>query len=319
MTPLIALSVLAAFHQAAVKPQVTSFPPGFSLVAPAPVKRADSEPGTPKGARYWSAATAEGGFAIYVQTLSEAEVASTPPDQVLAAMAAGLIQSGRIESQRDLVLNGWPGIEVEYSEATLKGRFRGYAVGKNLFGAVALWSKDAKEPNAVKPYLDSMSMSAKLGRGPQKKAGPDLGLYKLEGAGMSVKLPALPVRSETHFGPRQILMIRFASRYGNRSFVAMYADLPEEPGQEIAGHEREILDAVTAEMIEASKGSARQDRVMTRGSVEVLSTTAQIAPNGSLRIDSFFKGKRLYSLLAVGPTGYATSDEVKEIFDSIGD
>lgn len=320
------LAILAA--QAKPDPWKPAFlPGGFSIQCPGPVKRivpGDGDEPMPPGYQGWMVSYKDAVFAITLGTTQE--IKQNPPDQLLAGTEFGLLEGdGTITAQKDILLNGWTGVEFDFSfPSGVHGTSRAYVVGGSIVQAAVEWP--GAEPAAdVSRFLGSMMTPDKAGRGPYKHAGPDLADYKLEGAKLTVRLPAKPARSEVQIGTPEIpgKLIRFTASYGNRQYLCVYTDMPTElidliePGQEPADHEEEMLQDVNDSAMTTMTPHGRHDLTYLLGKHKVLSSTAKMAHGGMVRVDSFVDGTRVYSLMSLTPEVLGETDEVKGFFKSM--
>ncbi len=323
MMPLTAFVLL--YGQIHAEEWKTAFlPGGYSVSAPSPLKVMDLRligEDAPEGCRYWVTLYKSCSFVVMVGN-SKPPSPPIPPDQVLANMVAGAVipHGGNLRAQQDLVKNGWPGIEFDYVDSKgIHGRSRSYVV-KNTYFQACVCSLGSDPPSDLTAkFLDSMSTADSAGRGPLKVAGPTFSPFQLQGANASARFPSQPELSDTTFGPKDhpIKMHRFSSAYGNRSYGFVYADLPDDAVEQLQDHEEDILDMLNSESIAAFEGKSRKDRFYNLGQVRVLSSTAKAGPFGAVRVDTFIKGKRMYSALAAAPEVLINGDEVKSFFDSI--
>lgn len=302
-------------------------PGGFSVQCPGPVKRivpGDGEEPMPPGFQGWMVLYKNAIFAITLGTTQETK--QTPPDQTLSTAQFGLLEGdGTITAQKDILLNGWTGVEFDFSyETGVHGRSRAYVVGGSIVQAAVEWT-DAEPAADVSRFLGSMMTPDKAGRGPFKHAGPDLADYKLEGARLTVRLPAKPAKSEIAIGTPEIpgKLFRFTAAYGNRQYLCVYTDMPKEltdliePGQEPADHEEEMLQDVNDSAMTSMTPHGRHDMTYFLGKHKVLSSTAKMGHGGMVRVDSFRDGTRIYSLMALIPEVLGETDEVKGFFKSM--
>ncbi|HVT11593.1 MAG TPA: hypothetical protein VHE55_04955 [Fimbriimonadaceae bacterium] len=318
---MIPLLILLA-TQAKSDPWKTAFlPGGYSIQAPGPVKSMDKLTEMPPGTRGWMVLA----DAIYTVALdATVDLKEAPADQILAANVNEAVgKTGTLTGEKDLILNGWPGIEAEFvSDDAFHGRVRAYVVGSTVFMAGVQWEKDEPAANVTR-FLGSMMTPDKAGRGPLKHAGPDFAEYKLEGTALTVRLPGKPEKSEYQIGtpdhPNK--GIRFEADYGNRIFSCIYSDIPkdaDEAGQVLADHEEEVRQQLNDEFMGAVPAAKeRHDATYDFEGHKVLSSTAKVKQGFRVRIDSLLVDRRIYALISVCPQALSESDEIKGFFKSI--
>ena len=111
---------------------------------------------------------------------------------------------------------------------------------------------------ALRPFRRGASRLEKGAKeGPQKVAGPEFKPYKIGASPATVEMPRPPKVEDVKVNPKPDAPIihRFVSNYGNRVYIAAYADIPES---ERAKEEQfpTLLQALNDDVVQSLKGKA---------------------------------------------------------------
>jgi hypothetical protein len=297
-------------------------PGGYSVQAPAPMKAIDRallDTPTHPESRYWVGITSAAVYVTALEVVYEKDLKDAPPMRALAMFVGGVLEpKGVLRSQRDILLNGWPGLEIEYTDGADRSRFRAYVLGNTIFQAGVGWPDGKPAPAEADRFLSSMLTPDKLGRGPQKTVGPEFAVHELPGGKISLRLPGTPDTShvETQWPTAKVVVTRHVAGYGDRVFSCAYLDVPDEAIQELVDDEDAILEKLTDEMLSATPAKGRKLAKRTMGKINVLTATAKIKYL-TMRADTFRRGNRIYTVYMVAPEFLVNGDEGKAFFDSI--
>ncbi|MFI5386309.1 MAG: hypothetical protein ACHQ50_09335 [Fimbriimonadales bacterium] len=326
MSQLIALALWITLQTPIDNWKTIVLPGGYSVDAPCElveVSKGLGEETMPAGCRMWLGLDSGAAYTVLVGKMSPEETAKTAPDRVLSNVVFGMLESrvkGEIRAQRDILFNGWPGIEVEVvGNPSLRAKTRTFVIRDTILQLAAIWKEPGFAPAGLSRFLDSMLIPKSAGRGPQQSAGPSFTICSLPEGKISVRLPSKPERTVHTFGSQDHpgTMIRFEADYGNRMYICAYFDLPDEAMADLADHERDLLQTVNGNAIEAAKGKGQHDVTYDFEKHTVLSSTAKLAGGGLARVDSFVRDNRVYLLMVEAPEPLMQTDEVKLFFSSI--
>ena len=309
--PVIALLAL----QTAWKPYTLE---GFVFLLPTPPVE-QKIPGTPPGSRYWlSMHNDRNAIVVTVAPLPKND--QTPPNGVLAAVVGGSIDAkgSKLLAQADATFAGYPAIDFKYrSVQGVFGLSRGVVVGDKLvqIGVTSLSEAAIKAP--YDKTVAGMALSGNLVKGGQTVAGPVFSRRKLMESPASTEMPGeskertAPVNSK----PDALVLHTQSANYGNRSYTAAYAEIPEGKGPK----EEEVstaLQAVNDDVVRSLKGKALPSVDTKLDGAYAIRTVASLGDNGVAIVISSFHGLRLYTLLAVVPAPWKDHPEPKRFLES---
>lgn len=246
----------------------------------------------------------------------------TPPDIILrnAVMGATDGMRAKLTAQRDILLEGWPGVEFRVSNAEgLYGIGRTYIVPGGIAQLiVAGTSEKALDAPATK-YFASLKLPAAIGKGALKIAGPEFKPHPIPRTSLKINFPKPPKEETSEFpGPPKMTMYRHTADYMNRMFMVMTMELPEETMNTM---DPEGLEAFFGQLhdstVEAAGGIKAQTAPGKLGEREVRRTTFWPANGlGYCRLDSFIVGRRVFVLVAAVPAPLSKSPEIDAFFNS---
>src|SRR5947207_3022152 len=137
---LIAAALILSSQGDPIEWKVATLPGGYAIDAPRPITRhaTSTDPGSGIVTDLWTATDWGHVYVIGLSKFPPGSQQNLPAHQLLASVALGWLKEEKsvIRAQRDLILKGWPGIEVEFvSPIGTNARFRAYIIGDILFQA----------------------------------------------------------------------------------------------------------------------------------------------------------------------------------------
>lgn len=256
---------------------------GVILQLPGPPRTVANEYDT----RVWATETENLGETVVLTSSPMTPFDSPPLTLAMTVQGGAGGYRGKLVAQRDLVLNGWPGIEgrVE-SEGMPTARIQAFRVKDRLF--VVLSTLDEKSNDRI---FGSIALAARFGKGPQGQAGPVWRRAAL--GGLSVELP----------DEATVEADRLTGSYANRAYTLSVSKLDPK---------RANLAALEANGAKAGKTEAG-----------ILGDAASERAEGSavegkmtFRAESATVDGRTVTLTAFVPTSLRDAPEVKRFFGS---
>jgi len=316
----LTLATYLLFQQQAAKPlKPFELVPGFS------VSLSEKPEAVELGERgkYWRLTPKEDTAYVIGVFPVKAKTKPKPVDQELAAVAMGYARGtkGEITEQRDIVLQGWPGIELKiHSFEGLSGWMRAYIVNDVIYQVAAATNRADGQFFGVRQMFDSIKLP--FGQGPLTEAGPKPAAFTFPGTDVLATMPGTPeVKVEALKGNRYGLTMHAAVvNYGNRSYLLAYSDIPEKVTKEaLPDHLINLLEAWGDELVPGLKGKNIKERQYTVKGVTVLSSEFTSSPGIPAygRIDTLYLKGRCYLLLAMVPQALKSSSEVVKFFGSL--
>ena len=294
---------------------------GFSVALPSQPDL-QTGPNIPAGYRAWSATD---GTSPYVFSLTEvkAEDAKAAPDALLAQCVAGILSSGKglITGERDILFDGWPGVEIRYRQAAnLEGRLQAFVVKNHIVNLVVTHPLGSAEPDSATRFFSSVKLPSDVEKGALTQPGPELAKFDLDGSGFSAKVPK-GVRSgpiKIGDGPTAVEMHRFATAYLNRVYMGVVIDPPANASKDLDND----TTGKPAQAVNASIASLFGQTVTKTDSKDTSlgkDWTADFELGHALvgHLETYIRNNHTYSLLAIVPASLMQSDEVKGFFESV--
>lgn len=292
---------------------------GFTALLPsAPVEQ--KAPANAKDTHIWTSLHTGGNVVVVgVSTIADAE-ALKKPDGVLAAAVAGTLESqkGSLLSQTDSLLAGWPAVDIRVKTGDgMFGTGRTAMVGNKMVQILVLGKTEA----SVKAPYEKAVAGFGLGtqpKGTQTVAGPSFSPVTIGASGSSIDLPRMPKEETFPINPKPDapLMHRFVATYGNRVYIAAYADLPKDKAPTDEAEIAKGLQGIN-DMVVGSLGGQPLPAVDTKlDGVYAIRNLVKMGSNGVARVESTIAEGRLYTLMAIVPAIWQDHPEVKRFFGS---
>lgn len=291
----------------ALSPHVSmSIPPGAVAI----------DPGTPapKDTKLWAFFDGHAAYLAMIWTASSKEDLEDPPDQALAAAIAGLgssMEKPMIKSQRDILVNGWPGLEdlivSEGKQATL---VRVFYLGKQGIMMGVSYVPTHGRPATSDVFFSSLKITPVTASGPLKTAGPTFEPLQPKGADFTIGMPSKAETSQD-MGSSGATLYEFLARYGNRTYMTGYLDFP------VSMEARAAVAAARHDCLYAAKAKVLKEAEDVKRGEQTFSTMDFTAPNGmGGRLDITTREHRVYVMLMLYPVGHAGSPDIDAFFSS---
>jgi len=295
---------------------------GYSIACPAPPESpAGQKPAD--GFRQWVVAQGSSSFVFSLTRVVPQGATPLPPPEVLLRQCVnGLVSSskGTILAERDLLLDGWIGVEIRYrTEAAAEVQLRAYSINDQIVNMIVTHPSGAVPPDGLSRYFDSIQLPSDVGKGKFLQPGPKIAKFDMESSGFSVKVPP-GVRSEIVKGSEtgSVEMHRFAAVYLNRVYMGFVVDPPPNAKLDLdndaTGKAAQAINSTIAGMLQqvpAKTGS----RDTPLGKAWTMDFDAGHGLSG--HAETYVRNNHTYSVLAVVPSSMMTVDEVKGFFDSV--
>src|SRR5690348_7030539 len=92
-----------------------TLPDGYSVDCPANLSR-KTVPDPDAKITQWLGTEGDVTYEAQILEAPAEEMAKTDPQQILAAYVSGMLDHAKLTMERDLVFNGWPGVEVDVTD-----------------------------------------------------------------------------------------------------------------------------------------------------------------------------------------------------------
>jgi hypothetical protein len=310
LTTLVGLVVL----QGAWKP----YPIGSGFLAAfpsAPERMKEVEKENGNDSKIWAADHPAGH--ILLGSILDVETEPSAEDQqsdFLSEVLDGAVEDDKLLIQRDVVFEGWPG--VEYASVDKEGMhsFGRFVLVKDQLVSLLAVGDTMKTEVPAKKFYESLRLPASVGKGRLSKAGPSWESYPIGETGISMNFPRKPeVGKNPKLSPvpgRDGIVV--GAEFLNRSFIVSYA---EAPASGIAGEEiLKKANEANAAVFNAGPITTVPSKVAGQDSWKSTFTSK----NGVVfaRIESFRTGKWIVRATAFAPKCLAKSPEIDAFFTS---
>lgn len=270
-------------------------------------------PKTEAGARVWTFMDRHATYLVESYTGKTKDELAMTPDAVLEATIEGICEPAgnpMIKKQRDILLNGWPGLEDVIVDDSGALSVRVLFVEKTTYTLAVVYPPSNGRPAGAETFLNSLTIVPPPPAGPQKSPGPTFQPFAPPGSDFEIGEPSKPEPEKITLESGAFLY-RYSATYGNRTYVAAYTDaLRDAPSGVLRDSVRdEILDALKAKPVKPPDQVTRGN--LTFDNVEF---TADKGLGGRVNVTE--KGRRVYALMVVYPVGHAGSPDVDAYLDS---
>jgi hypothetical protein len=321
-TPLVLLAasylLLAAQKGVAAKWQTQTFSEGVSLEVPIVLKKTSQALDDPrlKSFDLWVGIDGQTSYLISISRYREPQKIGTP--SLFSASVAGLMDGvkGKMVGQRDLVLQGWPGLATTLRSADgLTMAVRTFRTQDLViqFGGMFLTARG--RPPKLDRFLNSLKLPE---QGELKEPGAALTRYPLGESGLSALFPEAPQMEEIAMGNRTktVPMFAYKAEYARRAFSVAYLDIPsdKEPSDAELDKGRYDFTELILSLFKAKKGKQADKTV---GDIQGLFTEYTIADEAEGRIFICFLGTRVVVLSDMAPCGYDAPKTIETFFKSL--
>ena len=300
----------AAWEQVAVSPAITiSLPSG---AAPITV----DHPSAP-GQQLWTYADKSACFIVSTQPLTAKNLADASPDIILGNAVIGAcnaLSHPNIKLHRDVLFNGWPGIEtLIVSDNSIAQAMRTYVVGSTLYLLSETYSATSGRPDGVDTFMNSLVINPTPASGPQQTPGPVFKSFAPDGGQFSIGMPAAAKADPSDpSAPKDgNPMHQFQAQYGDRFYSVAYLTIPSD-----APSATEVRAYVQQKFLEGLKAKPLKSTTATRGGQEF--STAEFTQSDLCggRLDVTVAGGKVYLICMIYPTGHVGSKDIEEFFSS---
>ncbi len=311
--------LLAAQKDVAANWKTQTFSEGVSLEVPVTLKKSSKaiKDAGMTTLELWNAVEGVTSYLITVGRLRDPEKTKTP--NLFSASAAGLISGARgtLVGQRDILLQGWPGLATTVrmdDGLTLVARtFRTkdcvVQLGVTFFTARG-------RPAKIDRFLNSLKLP---GEGDLKEPGATLTRYPLGESGLSALFPGPPQLTETPMGKgaKTATLFAYSADYALRTFSVAYLDIPTTE----ESHSDDELDKARYDLteeilagLEGKKGKQTNEKI---GEGQGLLTEFTVHNDEKGRILVYFLGARVVILFEMAPRGYEVPKSIEAFLHSV--
>ncbi len=266
--------------------------------------------------------TAFGVSAYVAMTGVAKEEEQTTPDAQLFELIEGFAESaeGKIVKQKDVLLNGWQGIEaVVNSTDQITGIVRGFVVGRRFYMLTTTWPTKQTQPKDCLTFMDSFKLPKDTAKGPFTVAGPAWRTYTFKDLKISGIFPAAATEATLNLPNDQgtTTMQQVKTVFGNRRYAISESDLHTQPPYEGMDDEK-FLKALTNATLTNMDGKVRKQSWLTVGGTKWYRTEVVDAEHQrSSRLDIACHGKDTFLVIADVPTALYPSEEVTKFFGAV--
>src|SRR5579862_4940028 len=207
----------------------TILAPGLAISLPPGVKPDPDNKKQQAGFKMWSYSAGPAVFQVQLMADYEKSEPGVTPDRIAVEYLSGILGESKkatVKRQRDIVLNGWPGLDDLLSlDLKDQGSFamwvRTYVVAGSLYSVSVMYAPEFGRPATAEPFLNSLSLEGAAKPGPLTSPGPTFTTFAPKGGGFSIGMPATPTQDElpTGTGPGKSILHRFKATYGNRVYT----------------------------------------------------------------------------------------------------
>jgi hypothetical protein len=223
-----------------------------------------------------------------------------------------------LTAQRDMVLNGWEGLEFQGStpSGTVWGRV--FRVDHSLV-ELAIGVAGTKFPFGSRKFLDSLQLPKGVPNGPHNTVGPTFTIYPLAELELQASFPKKPTRDSMLYGSgdNAIPLVRYQAAYGDRLFVVVGFNVPSQ------ALGRVTPDQIDALLSEAASGIAKSlnMNILKQKKSEIGGTRGLSAEltgyDFAARVQATYVNGRVKVAFALAPQAIYPSEEIEKFFGSI--
>ncbi|MEA2552770.1 MAG: hypothetical protein QOJ65_946 [Fimbriimonadaceae bacterium] len=311
---LLAALALGPATRPATDLTLYTLPIGFSAQLPKKPERTKPVKGIQS---FWSESEA-GVYVVTDTSVRELSKSDPPaPDQQLAQYLSGSIASsegGRITEYHEILLNGWPGIEMKLDNPKVGATMwsRCYAIEDHVVEIATIYDTEKGPTEKASDVLDSLKQTGDCRCGPQSAAGLSFTNLEPEDAKIRIQFPGEPKEAST--GNSSLHTYRFSRDM--RVFSFTYGEVGEG-AQDLSSSEAEeardaVLDAVLTGMGVKPDSKATEQR----DGNDWLTAHFHIENVAQGRIDILYLKGSLYTLIALAPEPWLDDPDFKRFFDS---
>lgn len=294
---------------------------GFLAAFPsAPERMKETEKENGNDSEIWAADHPAGH--ILLGSILDVEPEPDAEDQqsdFLSAILDGAVEDEKLLIQRDVVFEGWPGVEYASVDEEGTHSFGRFVLVKDQLVSLLAVGDTMKTEVPAKKFYESLRLPASAGKGRLSKAGPSWESYPIGETGISMNFPRKP---EVGKNPKLSPVpgtegIVVGAEFLNRSFTVSYAEAPVTGGPATGAAGEEILKKANqayATVFNAGPLTTVRGKVAGQDSWRSTFTSK----NGMVfaRIESFRTSKWIVRATAFVPKCLAKSPEIDAFFTS---
>jgi len=285
----------------------------ISVTLPLDVSPMTADQGNVPGQRVWWYAGRDATYSVSSRPLAEKDMAKTTPDLVLGTAVIDACNSllwPHVKLQRDIMLNGWPGLDVlivdDFGPAQA---MRMYVVGQSLYTLCETYSRAIGRPAGVDKFMNSLVLNPAPSVGPLRTPGPTFTTFEPEGGRFSVGLPAAPKPLLTD--PKIKPWNHFETQYGDRYYFVAYDDVPPD-----APSNTDFQAMLQHAYLHGIHGKLLKHSSFVRDGQEYSTSEFTVTELLNGRLDTAIVAGRAYLVVMIYPTGHAGSKDIDEFFGS---
>ncbi len=291
---------------------------GVKISSPKKLLKKDQKVDDPglANTEYWAALLDDCVLVVGISDVKAPDKTSTSELFSGAVAGSAAAKDSAIIGEKDLLLQGWPGIAVTVRDADGSvSASRIYRVGNLFVQLAAFYDAGEKRPASADQFLASLKFASD---GEQKTAGPVLTRFPLGDSGMSALFPRAPEKTQKDIGKGAAKgpMYVFSSDHAVRSLQVAYRDLPvtTQPTDEEADAARV---AIAEEVVASFHGKKTSQKDETVGSDQGLRVNFDVMKVATGTILVYLHGTRVVTLVEIGPKAYVDDATVDTFMHSV--
>lgn len=307
-------------HAGALK----SYPLPFGFTADLPAKPEPFKEKFDASVKAFVSSSEAGLFIITDTSIKIKDAPKLSNDQALAAYVVGALESfgdGHITKYSDVLLNGWPGVEITIEDAkdgtTIWSRC--FAIGDDIVEIGAVYDTAEGAPTNTADVLASLKQVGNARKGPLESSDFDFAPLNPDGLPVHLDFPGEAKAETTTDGDESKLVIHhYTACRDMRLFDFTYGELPEgtlddAPSDGPEKLRQMVMDALLHDLDAQADSSTTEQR----DGNDWLTTRFKVKDYGFGRADVLYLNGRVYSIVAVGPEAWLDAPEFKRFFDSV--
>jgi hypothetical protein len=318
----IAAIALGTARRQATPLQPFSLPFGVSATLPAkPEEDKEGDKGSDR--KSFLSVSSDALYYVSDTPVDAKEKAALPPDQQLAVYIYGALESlegSKLTSYSDILLDGWPGVEIKVDDAKGEREIwsRVYDMNGHIIELGTIYEKDNGPSPDAATVLNSLKQD-------KPKYGPltssTIGFANVEPDGMPfhVDFPDAAKDEPQSFDADgdKITVHHYNYVRDMRLFDFSYMDLPSgyTEGMPSDGPEQ-IRNGALSSVMKGLHGDIDSSTTQQRDGNDWLTAQFHVKGYGVGRADVLYLNGHIFTLVAIGPEPWMDAPEFKRFFDS---